>query len=88
MRVGTYPSVDKLRNLRWYQIHGNLRDAIIFTGTIAVLVFALFGKSAFDAWGGDRFVLMASRLVLPLPFAFVIGYFIPTWYRAQQERGS
>lgn len=86
MRVGTYPSVDELRNLRWYQASGNLRDAIIFTGSITVLVFALFGESSFDAWGGDRFVLMASRLVLPLPFAFLIGYFIPTWYRARRAK--
>lgn len=86
MRVGEYPGPSELESLPRHRAHGDLRDASIFAGSIAVLVFALFAESTLEAWGEDRFALKASRLVLPPPFAFVVGFLIPTWYRAQRAR--
>ena len=86
MRGGDSLDLSRLRELPFYQVYGDLRDALIFTGATFIMVLALFASSTLDAWDQGEFLLKSARLWLPLPFAFMIGYFVPTWYRVARAR--
>jgi hypothetical protein len=86
IRTGTYPDPTRLKGLSRYQEWGNLADAGIFVGCVVALM-VLFIRPQLAALWGKPAVAENWRLVLiPALVAFAMGFFVPTWYRANLLR--
>jgi hypothetical protein len=89
IRSGTYPDVSTLNGISRYQQWGSLTDGLILAGSTALLMMAIIIPRLIDLTEG-RFELYDEtwrRLVLiPTTATFVIGFFVPTWYRANTLR--
>lgn len=88
MRVGTYPAAVLISGFRRYRVWGSIGDSAIFLIVmLALLVFAV--KPMLRDLGRDfegiQFVMLMLRIGL---VASIIGFFVPTWYRAQQAHRS
>jgi hypothetical protein len=83
MQTGAYPDDTQLKGLARFRVWGNLQDAAIFAGcTAALMIFGVLRLLHLQP-GDDRYLL---RVFLPTVTAFAVGFFIPTWYRAQIGR--
>lgn len=86
MRSGAYPDISKLKGYARYQEWGNLWDAAVFSGC-TILLMALYIKPRLVELRPERFLDNDWHLVIiPAIMTFVIGFFVPTWYRANKLR--
>jgi hypothetical protein len=89
IRTGTYPDVSTLSGVYRYRQWGNLKDGLIFAGCTAFLMMTLIVPQLMELREG-RFVIYDNtwwRLVsIPTAATFLIGFFVPTWFRANKLR--
>jgi hypothetical protein len=82
MRVGSYPAPGSLRGITRIRQWGSLLDAARFGGAslalMALYIRPQLVELAPARYRSDDWVL----LLLPVAIAAVIGFFVPTWYRA------
>jgi len=83
IQVGSYPDSTKLHGLARYQLWGNWVDAAIFSvGTVMLMSFVVLPLLNVTVTTDGYF----RRLFLPTIASFIIGFVVPTWYRAQMRR--
>jgi len=87
--MGKYPDVRKLQGWRRYQQWGSFTDATIcafFMFLIAAFVAMPLLKSLLpDLASNDMQVMVVRRITL---VAFILGFVVPTWYRAHKVRSA
>lgn len=95
LTTGQYPDVNKLLGWRRYQQWGSFTDAIICAIGM-ILITAFIALPLLEILRPDRFQIVylpstASefffwRITLRMALAgFVLGFFVPTWYRAHKS---
>jgi hypothetical protein len=88
IRGGSYPEVCTLKGLARYREWGSFADAALFAGTTAALI-GLLVQPELARLAPERFVHSGWRLaIVPAMTTFVIGFLVPTWYRANALRQS
>ncbi len=86
MRSGTYPDISKVKGYARYQEWGSLRDAAIFLG-FTVALMELLIRPSLVRLQPERFLKRGWYLdIIPGIILFLIGFFVPTWYRANALR--
>jgi hypothetical protein len=88
IRGGSYPEVCTLKGLARYREWGSFVDAALFAGTTVVLI-GLVVQPELARLAPERFAHLGWRLaIVPAMTTFVIGFLVPTWYRANALRQS
>jgi hypothetical protein len=82
MRTGTYPDISRLKGLTRYQEWGNLCDAAIFGGCTTVLMVLYIVPQVKKLWPESTGKEPWIALLLATIVALIMGFIIPTWYRA------
>lgn len=85
IRIGKYPDVSRLTGIYRYRQWGSLTDALIFAGCTAALMIVYIIPTLMELRGDDEWL---RRLLIPTAATFVIGFFVPTWYRANTLRAE
>jgi len=86
IRTGTYPDPTRLKGIARYRAWGDLWDAGIFVGCV-VAWMVVFVRPQVAALLKRPEVAQDWRfLIIPVTAAFAIGFFVPTWYRANLLR--
>jgi len=85
MRIGTYPDTTGLKGIARYREWGSLRDGAIFAGCVAPLMVLLFWSKVAEAAPNDILARPWGLMILPTVVTLVIGFFVPTWYRARSK---
>ena len=86
IRTGSYPDTAGLRGFRRYCEWGCLLDAGIFlTCTIAVMVLVVIPRLS-ELWPNQAAPTEWTLLLRPALVSSVLGFFVPTWYRANSLR--
>ena len=85
MHTGSYPETSQMKGIARYRVWGDLQDAAIFmvcTALVMVLVVEpqLLGTHSLAEWKSVR------QFVMPSVLSFALGFFVPTWYRANAKR--
>lgn len=86
LQFGAYPDIEKLKRINRYQLMGSLRDGIILCAVVtATVIFYVYPELLV------RIPERAERVrgliyVLPPLVAFIFGFIVPTWYRANASR--
>ena len=82
MRTGSYPSATAgdwiARSRQW----GSLQDAAIFGICAAALRAAFMAPEVMAIEGSLDWITTLRRFAVPTVMVAVIGFFVPTWYRA------
>jgi hypothetical protein len=86
MRIGAYPDTTQLAGLARYQEWGSLCDAAIFIGCSTVLGRLVILPKVAELRHDPAFGQDPTALGLIILLAGVIGFIIPTWYRAHAAR--
>lgn len=88
IRGGRYPEVSTLKGLARYREWGSFVDAAVFAGSTAALII-FFVQPELARLAPERFADVGWRLaIVPAMTTFAIGFFVPTWYRANALRQS
>jgi hypothetical protein len=83
MQTGVYPDGTQLTGFARFRTWGNLWDAAIFVGCTVALMILVVLRLLPPTTGTAEYL---QRILLPAMSAFAVGFFIPTWYRAQVGR--
>ena len=89
MGVGKYPDVNILQGMHRYRQWGDIKDAIICSICL-LIIMAVFVIPELESLNPNRYEGSAywktlMRIVL---VSFVLGFIVPTWYRAQNNPHS
>ncbi len=81
--VGVYPDIQHMRGIYRYRKWGNIKDAVI-CGAGMLIITAFIVVPLLDDLGrsfvGTKYIDILSRITL---VSLVLGFIVPTWYRAQ-----
>lgn len=83
MQRGEYPEISELHGIARYRLWGNFADAVIFMVGSSLLMVILVLPLLHAHVGGNGYIFLFS---LPVIASSAVGFFIPTWYRAQVRR--
>ncbi len=86
MRAGSYPSVTEGDGIARYRQWGSLQDAAIFGICAAALRVAFMWPEVMAIDGSLEWSSTLRRFAVPTVMVTVIGFFVPTWYRASVLR--
>ena len=82
MRIGAYPDLGTLQAQPWRQ-WGDLRDGLWLATFGAAVTILFFAPRLFEAPSGSALKMLVGQLTIPPVIAFVLGFLVPTWYRAK-----
>lgn len=86
IRSGAYPDPTSLTGVRRYREWGSARDAGLFLGCAAALMLLFIQPRLAQLWTDPARAPTLTVTVIPSIVAAVIGFFVPTWYRANAAR--
>jgi hypothetical protein len=86
IRTGAYPDPTRLKGLARYQEWGNLWDAGIFVGCVGSLMVLFVRPRLAELWGNPAVKENWGLVLIPVLVAFAMGFFVPTWHRANLLR--
>jgi len=88
IRQGKYPREDELKGFYSYKRWGSLFDGAIFCSAILILLALVILPSVVELReiAGREFSPGALPYIVSAAYAFSIGFFVPTWYRAHRLR--
>lgn len=86
---GSYPDIKKLKGWKRYQQWGNFKDAIICAIGMwlvtMLIVLPLLGSIRPEQFANGGSWMIAARIAV---ISFILGFVVPTWYRAQKSAFS
>ncbi|RDH80703.1 MAG: hypothetical protein DIZ80_16890 [endosymbiont of Galathealinum brachiosum] len=89
LTTGEYPVITKLKGWQRYRQWGDLKDAVICAISLmliaAFIVIPLLEPLRPDPIEGATFWAIVTRMGI---VTFILGFIVPTWYRAQKSRYS
>ena len=84
IKTGEYPDCSTLKGMRRYQAWGSLHDAVVFVLPVVLvtylIVLPMFANNVKEQ------VDYALHLGTVALVAAAVGFFVPTWYRANLHR--
>lgn len=86
LNTGAYPDVKKLQGFQKYRLWGNFKDAIICLLLLLLITIFLVIPQLEALRGNTIDNIEYFKMVLRISLmGFVLGFIVPTWYRAQNR---
>jgi len=86
IRTGTYPDPTRLKGIARYRAWGNLWDAGIFVGCVVAWMVVFVRPQVAKLLNRPEVAQDWRFLIIPVMAALAMGFFVPTWYRANLLR--
>jgi hypothetical protein len=86
IRTGTYPDPSRLKGIGRVRMWGDFWDAGIFGASVVLWMVVFVRPQVAKLWKRPEVATDWTILVIPAALALAMGFFVPTWYRANLLR--